>query len=119
MRHIIVILLIGILCTSCNTTKVVKIPEINKSVFQYESVDYQCENGRNLNVQYLNNGINNIALINLDNNVIIFSNVVAGSGVRYAAQQYIWHTKIDYGILSDETSNTNLVCHQQKLKTNK
>ncbi|EER20886.1 hypothetical protein REIS_2133 (plasmid) [Rickettsia endosymbiont of Ixodes scapularis] len=42
-----------------------------------------------------------------------------GSGVRYAAQQYIWHTKIDYGILSDEISNTNLVCHQKKFKTSK
>ncbi|WP_218459930.1 MliC family protein [Rickettsia sp. TH2014] len=119
MRQISFILLTSILCISCNTTRIVKIPEINKSAFQYESIDYQCENGRNLNVQYLNNDINNIALINLDKNVIIFSNVVAGSGVRYAAQQYIWHTKIDYGILSDEISNTNLVCHQQKLKTNK
>lgn len=115
MCKFIFIFLTGILCISCNTTRIVKIPEINKSVFQYESVDYQCENGKSLNVQYLNNDINNIALINLDNNVIIFSNVVSGSGVRYAAQQYIWHTKIDYGVLSNEISNTTVVCHQKKV----
>jgi membrane-bound inhibitor of C-type lysozyme len=59
---------------------------------------YQCDgNAAKLglpagpfSVEYINAGGNSLAVLPISNQSLIFSNVVSGSGARYAAQQYIW-----------------------------
>ena len=41
-------------------------------------------------VEYINGGGNSLVVVPLGVNALIFSNVVAGSGARYTAQQYTW-----------------------------
>ena len=41
-------------------------------------------------VDYINGGGNSLAVVPISGNSLIFSNVMAASGARYAAQQFIW-----------------------------
>jgi membrane-bound inhibitor of C-type lysozyme len=41
-------------------------------------------------VEYLNGAGNSLAILPIGGKLLIFSNVVSGSGARYAAGQYIW-----------------------------
>lgn len=41
-------------------------------------------------VEYINGGGNSLVVVPIGSNALIFSNVVAGSGARYTAQQYTW-----------------------------
>jgi len=41
-------------------------------------------------VEYLNGAGNSLAIVPVNGNSLIFANVVAGSGARYAAGEYIW-----------------------------
>lgn len=41
-------------------------------------------------VQYVNGAGNSLAVLPIKGKSLIFSNVVSGSGARYAAGQYIW-----------------------------
>ena len=41
-------------------------------------------------VQYVNGAGNSLAVVPIKGKSLIFSNVVSGSGARYAAGQYIW-----------------------------
>lgn len=61
-------------------------------------VQYQCDpQGPKIGVQsgpfsveYINGGGNSLAVVPISGNSLIFSNVISGSGARYAAQQFIW-----------------------------
>ncbi|MGC4007693.1 MAG: MliC family protein [Pseudomonas sp.] len=58
------------------------------------SVSYKCEDGRKISVQYLNKGDNSLAVVPVtDASTLVFSNVIAASGARYAAGRYVWWTK--------------------------
>jgi membrane-bound inhibitor of C-type lysozyme len=41
-------------------------------------------------VEYVNGGGNSLAVLPIAGRPLIFANVLAGSGARYAAQQYVW-----------------------------
>jgi membrane-bound inhibitor of C-type lysozyme len=41
-------------------------------------------------VEYINGGGNSLALVPISGKLLIFANVVSGSGARYTAQQYTW-----------------------------
>ena len=41
-------------------------------------------------VEYINGGGNNLVVVPISGNALIFSSVSAGSGARYTAQQYTW-----------------------------
>lgn len=41
-------------------------------------------------VEYINGGGNSLAVVPINGNRIVFSNVISASGARYAAQQIIW-----------------------------
>lgn len=41
-------------------------------------------------VEYLNGNGNSLAVLPVNGHSLIFSNVISGSGARYAASQYIW-----------------------------
>lgn len=64
---------------------------------------YDCE-GRNLPVTYVNAGTVSLAVLNLDDVTIVASNVISGSGAKYAGAQYIWWTKGDSADLFDLTT---------------
>jgi membrane-bound inhibitor of C-type lysozyme len=63
-----------------------------------KSVEYQCDdNGTKIgvpagpfSVEYINGGGNSLAIVPISGHSLIFSNVIAGSGARYMAQQYTW-----------------------------
>ncbi|SDN36688.1 MliC family protein [Pseudomonas jinjuensis] len=58
------------------------------------NVEYKCEDGRDITVQYLNKGDNRLAVVPVsDSSTLVFANVISGSGARYAAAQYIWWSK--------------------------
>ncbi|MDF3931810.1 MliC family protein [Pseudomonas citronellolis] len=64
------------------------------------SVDYKCEDGRKFSVQYLNKGDNHLAVVPVsDASTLVFSNVISGSGAKYAAGQFVWWTKGEEAIL--------------------
>ena len=62
------------------------------------AVKYQCDvHGVTMglpagvfSVQYLNGAGNSLVVVPVGGSSLIFANVVAGSGARYAAGQYIW-----------------------------
>ena len=61
-------------------------------------VQYQCDDqgpkiglpSGSFPVEYINGGGNSLAVVPISGNSVIFSNVISGSGARYAAQQFIW-----------------------------
>src|SRR5438270_2952438 len=63
-----------------------------------KSVQYQCDAGGTkigvaagpFTVEYINGGGNSLAIVPISGKSLIFSNVIAGSGARYTAQQYTW-----------------------------
>jgi membrane-bound inhibitor of C-type lysozyme len=63
-----------------------------------QNVSYHCDaSGPKIgvpagpfSVEYINGGGNSLVVVPLGDNALIFSNVVAGSGARYTAQQYTW-----------------------------
>lgn len=63
-----------------------------------KTVHYRCDGeaakiglpSRPFPVEYINGGGNSLAVVPIDGNAIVFSNVISASGARYAAQQMIW-----------------------------
>ena len=64
---------------------------------------YTCEGGKTLAVKYMTVGDTPLASIVLDGKTLVFANVIAASGARYASGQYVWWTKGPTGFLTDET----------------
>lgn len=56
-----------------------------------------------LDAQYINGGQVMLAGLQWPDNHVIAANVIAASGARYAAGQYVWWTKGDDGTLYDVT----------------
>lgn len=61
-------------------------------------IQYQCDvNGTKIGVpsgpfsaEYINGGGNSLVVVPISGKMLIFSNVIAGSGARYTARQYTW-----------------------------
>ncbi|MDW5267171.1 MULTISPECIES: MliC family protein [Acidobacteriaceae] len=49
-------------------------------------------------VEYLNAGKNHLAILPVHGQALIFSNVISGSGARYAAGRYIWWDAGAHGV---------------------
>ena len=68
------------------------------ATLSHKIVHYQCDpNGAKIGVpagsfavEYINGGGNSLVVVPVSGNALIFSNVMAGSGARYTAQQYKW-----------------------------
>lgn len=54
---------------------------------------YSCEGLDDIEVEYVNAGANALALVPLEGETLVFANVLAASGARYAAGPYIWWTR--------------------------
>ena len=54
---------------------------------------YQCDDGRDLAVSYVEAGANSLAIIPLEGEEVVFVNVVAASGARYVSGMWEWWAK--------------------------
>jgi len=83
-----------------------KVPEIPVDASMV--VNYQCQAGKSLKVTYYNKqGGQSFALLMVKDKAMLFVDTLAGSGVRYAAGQYVWWTKGNNGDLYDTTAGPN------------
>jgi len=55
--------------------------------------DYSCDNGSTLSVQYINAGANQLAMIPLEGQDLLFVNTVSASGARYVSGMWEWWSK--------------------------
>jgi len=63
-----------------------------------KTVQYRCDAkaakiglpSGSFSAEYINAGGNSLVVVPISGNPLIFSNVMSGSGARYAALQYIW-----------------------------
>jgi membrane-bound inhibitor of C-type lysozyme len=70
-------------------------------------VRYTCEGGKSLSVKYMTVGDTPLASMVLDGKTLVFANVIAASGARYASGPYVWWTKGPAGFLTDATLPAN------------
>jgi membrane-bound inhibitor of C-type lysozyme len=66
-------------------------------------------------VEYLNGAGNSLAVVPIGGNSVIFANVIAGSGARYAAGEYIWWDAAGRGITFSSDSLAGKIssaCHR-------
>lgn len=71
------------------------------------AANYTCNAGTPFTVQYVNAGMNNLALIPIDGQEVIFVNVVSGSGSRYVSGPYEWWTKGSDATLTNQFEKGN------------
>ncbi|MEX1235912.1 MAG: MliC family protein [Roseovarius sp.] len=74
-----------------------------------QAMQYSCDDGTELSVQYVNAGSNNLALIPLKGETRIFVSVLSGSGARYVSGPSEWYSKDGEARLSDESSDAPAV----------
>lgn len=88
--------------------KPLSLPEIPAG--QRQVVNYVCADGAKLTVKYYNtkNG-QSFAVLPIAGKTLLLSNVVSGSGAKYAAEQYSWWTKGPEGTLRDEIADKVLL----------
>ncbi|OQS43884.1 MliC family protein [Chromobacterium haemolyticum] len=88
--------------------KPLTLPEIQAG--QRQVVNYVCAGGAKLAVKYYNvkNG-QSFAVLPIKGKAMLLSNVVSGSGAKYAAEQYSWWTKGPEGTLRDEITDKVLL----------
>lgn len=65
---------------------------------------YECEGADPIEVEYVNAAPVFLAFVPVKGEKLIFVNVLAASGARYASGQYIWSTKGGDAALYDETA---------------
>lgn len=80
----------------------ITIPVPDAAEVQSATVRYTCGTGP-LSVEYINAGPVSLAVLTVDGEFLVMSNVLAASGARYAGGRYIWWTKGDTGDLYDLT----------------
>ena len=63
---------------------------------------YDCD-GTEVIAQYINTGPVSLAVLTIGEDFVVASNVLSGSGAKYAGAQYIWWTQGDNADLYDLT----------------
>ncbi len=80
------------------------------------TVAYSCSDGVDRSADYINVGENSLAIVGIDGAPVVFVNVMAGSGARYAARQYVWWSKGESVTFSNEMESdpAPVTCTQKK-----
>ncbi|MCM2502203.1 MliC family protein [Aureimonas altamirensis] len=80
------------------------------------TVVYSCSDGVDRSADYINVGENSLAIVGIDGAPVVFVNVIAGSGARYAARQYVWWSKGESVTFSNEMESdaAPVTCTQKK-----
>jgi membrane-bound inhibitor of C-type lysozyme len=77
-------------------------------------VRYDCEGAEGFDVEYINAAPNFLAFVPVEGQTYLFTSVIAASGARYAAANYVWWNKgIDaelYDISQGEDGPPLLTC---------
>lgn len=85
-----------------NTTDIVmQVP--NTITVDRQTVSYNCDGDLKLKADYINAESVSLAILTFADNFVIASNILSGSGARYAGGQFEWWTKGDEGTLRDIT----------------
>lgn len=77
--------------------------------FQQTDVTYDCGDDGSLDVNYVNADPNFLAVVPVSGAAqpLVFSSVLSGSGVRYAAAKWIWWSTGNTASLYDTTQGDN------------
>lgn len=78
----------------------ISIPVTAATSVDSTSAAYDCE-GRTVTATYVNAGTVSLAVLEIDGETVVASNVVAASGARYAGGRYAWWTKGEEADLYD------------------
>ena len=73
--------------------------------FERRAMTYECNDGSSVTATYINAAPNFLALVPIEGEPepLVFASVVAASGARYAAGQWVWWTKGADASLYDAT----------------
>ena len=66
-----------------------------------ETIVYGCDDGRKVFAEYVNAANVSLAVLKIGEETVVVSNVVSGSGARYAGGVYEWWSKGDEATLRD------------------
>lgn len=72
-----------------------------------QTIVYACSGGKKVAAEYVNAGSNSLAIVRLGDETVLMVSVLAGSGARYAGQQYVWWTKGNTADFYDITKGDN------------
>ena len=93
----------AMMTTSAMATQVaisISIPVTGETGVNSTSAAYDCA-GRAVTATYVNAGEVSLAVLDIDGETVVASNVLAASGARYAGGRYVWWTKGDEADLYD------------------
>ena len=68
-----------------------------------KQVRYDCDGAESFDVEYINAAPNFLAMVPVDGQTYLMTSVIAASGARYAAANYVWWTKGSDADLYDVT----------------
>ena len=72
-----------------------------------ETITYECKDGRKVLADYVNAANVSLAVLRIGEETVVASNVVAGSGARYAGGIYEWWSRGDEATLRDVLKDGN------------
>lgn len=105
------------------------IPLSSSTDIQRQTVSYNCKAKKGassaklravlpekiVKVSYINAGDISLAVLPVDGKTQIFTDVIAASGAKYAAAEYVWWSKGDDAMFSSEMdASAMLTCHEIK-----
>lgn len=64
---------------------------------------YECADGAQIQVEYFNAGPVSLAAVSTQGEFVVMSNVLSGSGAKYAGNRFVWWTKGNSADLYDLT----------------
>lgn len=80
------------------------------------STPYECDTLDPFTVAYINAAPNFLAIVPVEDQVLVFSAVISASGARYAAGQYVWWTSGPdaslYDLTQGEDADPVATCHE-------
>lgn len=104
----------GAVSTAAAANITIELPE-NQEVSTDQQL-YKCGE-MDVAVTYYNAGDISLAKLEMEDQTIVASNVMSGSGARYAGSIYIWWTKGDaadlYNLMEDPDQSKPVSCKQQ------
>jgi membrane-bound inhibitor of C-type lysozyme len=93
-------------CAACAAAAPLTFPDLPG--VEPQTFDYACAGGATLHVSYWStaNG-QSFALVPVNGKPLLFVDTIAGSGVRYLANRYVWWTKGPHADLYDTMAGPN------------
>lgn len=93
MRQLAAILALAVLATPASAATSFQLSLDITGDAERKLARYDCEGADAIEVEYINAAPNFLALLPVEGETYIFTLVVAASGARYAASNYVWWTK--------------------------